>query len=477
VAARRVIRLILGGEDRSSFDLIARYLADNPELGIELVDVVRNPLMLQATVGDRRADVVVIESQMHGFGPRILASLRAASTARFIIVTDNEMLRTDPNVDGTLAPPLRDNVVPLMELIQRVAADGDGAERPTGLAPAARLAPVQATASLRPAPTPVVPSSSGVIALWGPSNGVGRQTIAANLEFALTYWGRRKAVCVDSRRPVVPFRDLLPHAVDRFPDKHLYSLALSTDTAQHEPKFNTDALRRNLLRLKHGGNEDEEQIAATFLLGPVTNAQAYEGVFQNHERMTPVLLETLRRYFEYIIVDVDSYLGELWTQTAIQQCNRLIVVTTPHRPYLKIIEQQLPWIEDELGVPRTNIDLVVNRDRGELNKEELMKRFHVGSVTALADDPDTLTRAVNDRRPPMIDPDHPNNQNSEWVQDFKGFVNLFQPVFKVVDDGRDDRGGGGKNPVPGAKKNKDGGILRKIWPFGGGDQSADADDE
>jgi pilus assembly protein CpaE len=219
-----------------------------------------------------------------------------------------------------------------------------------------------------------------IITLFSPKGGAGCTTLATNLAVALQ-GDERKILIVDANTQfgdVGVFYNL----------QGKYSLVSLVERAD---EIDEDFLQHALVAHSSG---------VKVLLGPPTPEDA--------ELVTPPqlkkVLEHLREYFHYIVVDTASVLREV-ELSIIDVADRLLLVATPDIPSLANIKKFLDLIE-KLEVPSEKVMLVLNRvdRRGGIsaaNVEETLK--HTVRAQVLLDDK-TVLSSINSGVPFVTGP-------------------------------------------------------------------------
>ncbi len=110
------------------------------------------------------------------------------------------------------------------------------------------------------------------------------------------------------------------------------------------------------------------------------------------------ILKVMRQHFDYIIVDTCS-LPDQVTSAALEEANRILLVTTPEVPALKNAAR-FYRLADEFGY-RSKISLVLNRarSRGAVGLADIEEHLHAQVVVTIHSDGGTVPTAVNAGEP------------------------------------------------------------------------------
>ncbi len=219
-----------------------------------------------------------------------------------------------------------------------------------------------------------------VVAVFSPKGGAGCTTLATNLGLALQ-GDDRKVLILDANTQfgdVGVFLNL----------QGKYSLVSLVERAD---EIDEDFLQHAVVSHSSG---------VKVLLGPPTPEDAELVTAAQLKKV----LETLREYFHYVLVDTASVLRDV-ELTIFDVADRIILVATPDIPSLANIKKFLDLIE-KLEVPSEKVMLVLNRvdRRGGIsaaNVEETLK--HTVRAQILLDDK-TVLSSINSGVPFITGP-------------------------------------------------------------------------
>jgi pilus assembly protein CpaE len=194
-----------------------------------------------------------------------------------------------------------------------------------------------ANGALEKAPEPVQ-TRGQVIAFYGAKGGVGTTTLLINAGIALHKHLRRSVVLVDAN---LQFGD------------HRVFLDLSNDQrsivdAVTAPGIDVDLLRQVVYHHESG---------VDMLLAPARPEEAEHVSAERHH--LAVVIDTLRRMYDYILVDLDERLDD-HSLDVISVADRLIVVMTADLACLKNVRMVCETML-QIGVPDDAIELLLNR--------------------------------------------------------------------------------------------------------------------
>ncbi len=198
-------------------------------------------------------------------------------------------------------------------------------------------APSSGNGAVEKAPAPVQ-TRGQVIAFYGAKGGVGTTTLVINSGIALHKHLRKNVVVVDAN---LQFGD------------HRVFLDLSNDQrsivdAVTAPGIDVDLLRQVVYHHESG---------VDMLLAPARPEEAEHVSAERHHLAT--IIETLRRMYDYILVDLDERLDD-HSLDVISVADRLIVVMTADLACLKNV--RMVWeTMNQIGVPDDAIELLLNR--------------------------------------------------------------------------------------------------------------------
>jgi pilus assembly protein CpaE len=177
-----------------------------------------------------------------------------------------------------------------------------------------------------------------VIAFYGAKGGVGTTTLVINAGIALHRQLRKNVVLVDGN---LQFGD------------HRVFLDLSNDMrsivdAVTAPGIDADLLRQIVFHHESG---------VDMLLAPVRPEEAEHVSAERHHLAT--IIETLRRMYDYVLVDLDERLDD-HSLDVISVADRLLVVMTADLACLKNVRMVCETMT-QIGVPDDAIELLLNR--------------------------------------------------------------------------------------------------------------------
>jgi pilus assembly protein CpaE len=224
---------------------------------------------------------------------------------------------------------------------------------PPGGAPVLRMADV---------PPPVAPSTAPartmgqVIAFYGAKGGVGTTTLSINAAIALQRQLHRSVVLVDANLQFGDHRVFLDVGNDRY----------SIVDAVTAPSIDADLLSNVVIH--HDSGID-------LLVAPTRPEEAEHISAERHHMAT--LIETLRRMYDYVVVDLDKRLDDHCLDI-IAAADRLLVVMTADLSCIKNVRLVLETMT-QIGVPDDAVELVLNRSNaytgiGPRSIEAVLKR-------------------------------------------------------------------------------------------------------
>ncbi len=218
-------------------------------------------------------------------------------------------------------------------------------------APAAPVPPVATPPSTAPLQT-----MGQVVAFYGAKGGVGTTTLAINAAIAFHRNARRRVVLVDANLQFGDHRVFLDVGNDRW----------SIVDAVTAPGIDADLLAT--LVVHHDSGID-------LLVAPTRPEEAEHVSAERHHMATVV--ETLRRMYDYVIVDLDGRLDD-HSLDIIAAADRLLVVMTADLSCIKNVRLVLETMT-QIGVPEESVELVLNRSNaytgiGPRSIESVLKR-------------------------------------------------------------------------------------------------------
>jgi len=220
-------------------------------------------------------------------------------------------------------------------------------------------APVVRTAALTPPPVEVAPPTATmgqVIAFYGAKGGVGTTTLAINSAIALHRQLRRSVVLVDANLQFGDHRVFLDVGNDRY----------SIVDAVTAPGIDAELLANVVVH--HDSGID-------LLVAPTRPEEAEHVSAERHHMAT--LVETLRRMYDYVVVDLDKRLDD-HSLDIISAADRMLVVMTADLSCIKNVRLVLETM-NQIGVPDGAVELLLNRSNaytgiGPRSIEAVLKR-------------------------------------------------------------------------------------------------------
>jgi pilus assembly protein CpaE len=218
--------------------------------------------------------------------------------------------------------------------------------------------------AVRPAatPPPLVEVASPaatlgqVVAFYGAKGGVGTTTLSINSAIALHRQLRRSVVLVDANLQFGDHRVFLDVGNDRY----------SIVDAVTSPGIDADLLSN--LVVHHDSGID-------LLVAPTRPEEAEHVSAERHHMATVV--ETLRRMYDYVVVDLDKRLDD-HSLDIIAAADRMLVVMTADLSCIKNVRLVLETM-NQIGVPDDAVELLLNRSNaytgiGPRSIEAVLKR-------------------------------------------------------------------------------------------------------
>jgi len=195
-----------------------------------------------------------------------------------------------------------------------------------------------------------------VIAFYGAKGGVGTTTLSINSAIALHRQLRRSVVLVDANLQFGDHRVFLDVGNDRY----------SIVDAVTSPGIDAELLSN--LVVHHDSGID-------LLVAPTRPEEAEHVSAERHHMATVV--ETLRRMYDYVVVDLDKRLDD-HSLDVISTADRLLVVMTADLSCIKNVRLVLETM-NQIGVPEDAVELVLNRSNaytgiGPRSIESVLKR-------------------------------------------------------------------------------------------------------
>ena len=219
--------------------------------------------------------------------------------------------------------------------------------------------PVARAAVATPPPTEAAHPAATlgqVIAFYGAKGGVGTTTLSINSAIALHRQLRRSVVLVDANLQFGDHRVFLDVGNDRY----------SIVDAVTSPGIDAELL--STLVVHHDSGID-------LLVAPTRPEEAEHVSAERHHMATVV--ETLRRMYDYVVVDLDKRLDD-HSLDVISTADRMLVVLTADLSCIKNVRLVLETMT-QIGVPDETVELVLNRSNaytgiGPRSIESVLKR-------------------------------------------------------------------------------------------------------
>jgi pilus assembly protein CpaE len=240
-------------------------------------------------------------------------------------------------------------------------------------------------------------SSQGgkVLLIYSPKGGTGCSTVATNLAIAMQQITSKKVVLLDAS---LQFGDT---AV-------LLNLQGNRTIADATSKIDSlDAQLLSAIVSAHGSGIHVLAAPAAPEVAETITADCLKGV-----------LTSMRRSFDYVLMDTWSYLDDI-VLSSMDVADRILLVMTPEIPSIKSTKQFFELAE-ALKYPTEQIDLILNKviPRNGVRAEQLENSMRHKVLTQIEFDPKAARQAVNQGLPLIMgEPEHPISQ---------GFVALAQ---------------------------------------------------
>lgn len=338
-------RQILIDSDRAQVVATARERAEIANLMASDPDIV---LLDCDTVGD---DLAVVIQLIHEYSPRCQVILMNSAEGG---VDLSRAMRV--GVRGIVSKPvLPEDLVPLVQEVFDTEM-----RRTSRIEEVARQRATQGR-------------NGDVITVFSPKGGVGCTTIASNLAIALINITRSKVALIDFSL--------------QFGDVGVV-LNLHSPHGVHE-------LMRHHEDLDNGILDDVmvmHQSGVRVLLPPPTLAHVEE---IDTEGLTAVL-KALKRYYDYIVVDMWHSIEEA-TLAIMDMSSTLLVVTTPEVPSLRSTRRLLDLLRERPDM-RGKVQVVVNRYPSKIavGMRDIELSLGVSPVAAIPSDGKLITTAINE---------------------------------------------------------------------------------
>jgi pilus assembly protein CpaE len=240
-----------------------------------------------------------------------------------------------------------------------------------------------------------LPPGGKVLLVYSPKGGTGCSTVAINLAIALHQLTSKKVALVDAS---LQFGDAVV----------LLNLQGNRTMADAVSKIEVlDAQMLSAIMAPHASGihvlaaPDAPEFAETITADCIKS-----------------LLNTIRKNFDYVLMDTWSYLDDI-VLSSMDIADRILLVLTPEIPSIKSTKQFLE-IAEALKFPPEQIDLILNKviPRDGIRAEQLENSMKRKILAQLDFDPKAIRQAINQGLPiTMSEPSHPIAQ---------GFVSLAQ---------------------------------------------------
>ncbi|MBX3029331.1 MAG: AAA family ATPase [Chloroflexi bacterium] len=218
------------------------------------------------------------------------------------------------------------------------------------------VAPVAQPSTTAQSATAATQTRGQVIAVYGAKGGVGSTTIAINAAIAFHRHLRRNVVLVDGNLQFGDHRVFMDLGNDRY----------SIVDAVTAPSIDADLLRTIVVHHESG---------IDLLLAPPRPEEAEHVSAERHHMAT--IVETLRRMYDYVIVDLDERLDDHCLDV-ISVADRMLVVMTADLSCIKNVRLVIETMA-QIGMPDEMLELLLNRSNaytgiGPRSIEAVLKR-------------------------------------------------------------------------------------------------------
>lgn len=218
------------------------------------------------------------------------------------------------------------------------------------------VAPVAQPSTTAQSATAATQTRGQVIAVYGAKGGVGSTTIAINAAIAFHRHLRRNVVLVDGNLQFGDHRVFMDLGNDRY----------SIVDAVTAPSIDADLLRTIVVHHESG---------IDLLLAPPRPEEAEHVSAERHHMAT--IVETLRRMYDYVIVDLDERLDDHCLDV-ISVADRMLVVMTADLSCIKNVRLVIETMA-QIGMPDEMLELLLNRNNaytgiGPRSIEAVLKR-------------------------------------------------------------------------------------------------------
>jgi pilus assembly protein CpaE len=221
-----------------------------------------------------------------------------------------------------------------------------------------------------------------VIGVYSPKGGSGRTTIAVNMAIALREGNNRVALIDGS----LQFGDVAVFLNEQGKNTIL-------DLAPRVKELDPDIVQEVMLTHKASG---VDVLAAPdrpdFNVFGKVSGEAFEE-----------LLDYLRRLYEYIVVDTNTTLDQIWAAT-MDASSTVVLIVTQDIPSIKHTSAYLKLAEAE-GIKREKFLVVMNKFDKKVNiaPERVGEILHVPVTATIPFDDKFVSNAINSGKPFMID--------------------------------------------------------------------------
>jgi pilus assembly protein CpaE len=267
---------------------------------------------------------------------------------------------------------------------------------------------------------------SKVIALFAPKGGAGVSTLAANLAVHIRKGTEKKALLLD----LSPELGTAPVLLGAEP-RYSYLDVVENVTRMDE-------------RLLYSFLEEHESGAWVMASPPEATMSRHVSAEQVHS-----LLRTVRRHFEYVIVDVGRGVIDEAAMAALELADERLLVTTGELPTLRNVKQVLPYVPERYEASESEEDdhvrLVVNRyqEGVSVTPKDIERGMGLSPFQIIQEDTERVGRSANLGQPIVL----------------AGSSSYAKAVRQLGDRlAADDLKGGKRSPLSG--------LIKTLLPFG-----------
>jgi pilus assembly protein CpaE len=248
-----------------------------------------------------------------------------------------------------------------------------------------------------------------IVAVFSPKGGVGTSAVAANLAVALRQLSNKKVALVDGN---LIFGDLGVIM-------NLVSTKTIADLANRIAELDRDLL--NDILITHASQ-------VKVLLAP-PNPQTGELITSDHLR---AILETLRKEFDYVVVDTQSSLQDR-ALAVLDMSDRIVTLMTLEMPCIKNIKLFLELTE-LLEYPAEKVLLVLNKadNRLGIRVENVEENIQHKVALQIANAAHEMTLAINQGVPLVIE-----KRGHQTAKDIFALANLITNARAAAAKGAD----------------------------------------